>query len=102
MAAAGIGRSVGLTDRNELRQREPCVQRVWSYTARHTAATALDEQRHRAEGSGVSMDDSGRSFDEQDGTDVQELKRRFCERLSDWSEPGSAKIGTGSCWTRLS
>jgi hypothetical protein len=29
---------------------------------------------------------------EQDGIDKQELKRRYYERLSDWSEPGEIKI----------
>ncbi len=43
LPAAGIDRSVDLTDRNELRQTEgPCVQGVCRYTARHAAAAVLD------------------------------------------------------------
>jgi hypothetical protein len=41
------------------------------------------------------MDDSARRTAEQDGIDELELKRRYHERLSDWSEPGEVKINRG-------
>jgi hypothetical protein len=34
----------------------------------------------------MSMDDSTRGIDDQDGIDEEELKRRYSERLSDWSD----------------
>jgi hypothetical protein len=41
---------------------------------------------------GMSIDDLTRRDADQEEIDEQELKRRFYERLSDWSEPGSVKI----------
>ena len=38
------------------------------------------------------MDDSTRRAAEQDDIDEQELRRRYYERLSDWSEPDAVKI----------
>jgi hypothetical protein len=38
------------------------------------------------------MDDSDRLTDEQDGIDEEGLRRRYYERLSDWSELGAVKI----------
>ena len=38
------------------------------------------------------MDDSTGCKVELDDIDEQELKRRYYERLTDWSEPGSVKI----------
>jgi len=38
------------------------------------------------------MDDPTRCYAEQDEIDEQELKRRFYERLCDWSEPGAMTI----------
>ena len=40
----------------------------------------------------MSMDDSGRSLDEQHGIAEQERRRCYYERLSDWSEPDVVKI----------
>jgi hypothetical protein len=46
------------------------------------------------------MNDSARRMGsrertEQDGIDEQELKRRYNERLTDWSEPGAVKVWRG-------
>ncbi len=41
------------------------------------------------------MDDSTRPLTEQDGIDEQELKLRYHERLSDWSEPGVVEYRSG-------
>jgi hypothetical protein len=38
------------------------------------------------------MDDPTRRYAERDEIDEQQLKRRYYERLSDWSEPGAVKV----------
>ena len=38
------------------------------------------------------MDDSTCRMDEYDDIDEEELRRRYYERLCDWSEPGAVKI----------
>jgi hypothetical protein len=41
------------------------------------------------------MDDTAHRTDQQDDIDEQELKRRYYERLSDWSEPAAVKVYRG-------
>jgi hypothetical protein len=44
---------------------------------------------------GIRTDSPTRGMDEQDDIDEQELKRRYYECLSDWSEPNGVKINRG-------
>ena len=43
----------------------------------------------------MSTDDSDRRLDKQEDIDEEELRRRYYERLSDWSEPDAVKINRG-------